>query len=184
MSANEIVLRIIGVLNELGIPYMMVGSYSSNYWGRPRLTKDVDFVIALEGFELNQLTAALGPDFRTEQQMSFETVTMHTRHKIVHRQSLFQIEFFELTKDPFNQSRFNRRRQIEFRGLQTWLPSPEDVIVQKLMWASRNPNREQDILDAREVIGVQKKIGLDLEYIRHWTDQHGTRDLFDKLLGQ
>ncbi len=23
---------------------------------------------------------------------------------------------------------------------------------------------------------------LDLPYIRHWTDQHGTRELFEKLL--
>jgi hypothetical protein len=184
MSATDIVLRIIRVLNELGIPYMMVGSYSSNYWGRPRSTKDADFVVALEGTELQRLVAAMGSDFRLEQQMSFETVTMHARHQIVHRASLFQLEFFELTDEPFNQSRFARRLQVEFRGLQTWLPSPEDVIIQKLSWASRNPNREQDIVDAREVIGAQKKSGLDLEYIRRWTDQHGTRELFEKLLGQ
>ena len=43
MNSNDLVLHMISLFDRLGIPYMLVGSYSSNYYGRPRLTKDADF---------------------------------------------------------------------------------------------------------------------------------------------
>lgn len=46
MSSTDLVLRIIRLLDQLAIPYMLVGSYSSNYFGRPRSTRDADFVVA------------------------------------------------------------------------------------------------------------------------------------------
>jgi hypothetical protein len=184
MSALDIVLRVVRVLNDLGIPYMLVGSFSSNFYGRSRSTNDADFVAALGSSDLARLRAGLGPEFRLEQQMSFETITMHSRHILVHAASMFRVEVFELTDDPFNQSRFNRRRKIELDGVPTWLPAVEDVIIQKLLWASKNKMRRQDIADVKAVIDVQGTAPLDLEYIRRWTDQHGTREIFEKLLGQ
>jgi hypothetical protein len=181
MGSTDLVLRMIRLLNELAIPYMLVGSYSSNYYGRPRSTKDADFVVALQGDQLAHIQQALGGEFRIDPQMAFETVTMHTRHLIVHPASAFQIELFLLTDEPYNQARFGRRLQVEFEGITAWLPSPEDVIVQKLLW-SQSANRDQDVTDAAGVIRVQKRLGLDLAYIRLWTDKHGTRELFERLL--
>ncbi len=181
MGSTDLVLRMIRLLNDLTIPYMLVGSYSSNYYGRPRSTKDADFVVALRGDQLNELQHGLGGDFRIDPQMASETVTMHTRHLIVHPASAFQIELFVSTDEPYKQARFIRRRQVEFEGLSAWLPSPEDVIIQKLRW-SQSANREQDVTDAAGVIRVQKRLGLDLTYIRDWTGQHGTRELFERLL--
>lgn len=160
---------------------MLVGSYSSNYYGRPRSTNDADFVVVLGDEHLHQLRQGLGSQFELDTQMGFETVTMHTRYRITHRVSAFQIEMFLLADDSYNQQRFARRRQVDFEGCLTWLPSPEDVIVQKLLW-SRGPGREQDIVDATNVLRIQLPLGLDLAYIRHWTDQHNTRNVFEKLL--
>lgn len=181
MNSTDLVLQMIGLLDQLAIPYMLVGSFSSNYYGRPRSTNDADFVVAMQGDELEQLRHALGDGFRIDPQMAFETITMHTRHRIVHRASAFQIELFLLADDPYNRRRFARRRQVDFEGHPAWLPSPEDVIVQKLLW-SKSSNRDQDATDAAQVIRVQKNAGLDLAYIRHWADQHGTRTAFEKML--
>jgi hypothetical protein len=51
----------------------------------------------------------------------------------------------------------------------TWLPTPEDVVVQKLRWA-----RPKDLEDAGSVISVQSLSALDMAYIEHWCAQHGT----------
>jgi hypothetical protein len=180
VSATDLVLRLVALFDRLAIPYMLVGSYSSNYYGRPRSTRDADFVIVLAENQLAAIQAGLGADFVLDPQSSFETITMTTRHLITHPATAFKIELFLLTDDAFDQSRFARRQRVEFEGHSAWLPTPEDVIIQKLRW-SRGGSRAKDIEDAAQVIRVQGG-QLDLEYIRQWTTQHQTLGLFEKLL--
>lgn len=182
MSATDLVLRFIGLFEGLAIPYMLVGSYSSSYYGRPRSTRDADFVVELPDDKFAAFCLALGPDFCLDPQMSFETITMTTRHLVTHPATAFKIELFLLTDDPHDQSRFARRQQVNLEGQSAWLPTAEDVIIQKLRW-SRGGKRSKDILDAAQVIQVQGA-HLDLAYIRHWASQHQTTELFEKLLSQ
>ena len=82
MDSTELVLRLIELLDKVGAPYMLVGSYSSNYCGRPRSTNGADFVVTITADQLERLASDLGPDFRLDRQMSFETVTMTSRYVI------------------------------------------------------------------------------------------------------
>ncbi len=61
MSATDLVLRLVALFDRLSISYMLVGSYSSNYYGRPRSTHDADFVVVLPEDKFSALVAALGP---------------------------------------------------------------------------------------------------------------------------
>jgi hypothetical protein len=45
VNPNDIVLKLIGALNRAQIPYMLVGSFSSNIHGVERNTKDADLVL-------------------------------------------------------------------------------------------------------------------------------------------
>jgi hypothetical protein len=179
-SSTQLVLRVIELLERLAIPYMLVGSYSSNFYGRPRSTKDADFVITISDDQLTRLRTSLLPDFHLDAQMSFETVTMHTRHIITHPESAFKVELFLLSDDAFSQERFRRRRRVDFEGHLTWLPTAEDVVVQKVKWGNTG-RRSKDIEDVLAVLKVQGR-QLDLAYIRRWCDEHGTRGLFEDLL--
>ena len=49
----------------------------------------------------------------------------------------------------------------------TWLPTPEDLIVQKLRWG-----RAKDLDDARDVLAVQGPETLDMSYIEYWCATH------------
>lgn len=51
MDALEIVSIVAETLNRLGTDYMLVGSFSSNLYGIPRMTRDAAFII--EFFELS-----------------------------------------------------------------------------------------------------------------------------------
>jgi hypothetical protein len=181
VNSTDLVLRFIDLLDQFAIPYMLVGSYSSNYYGRPRSTKDADFVLTIRGDQLTQLQKALGHEFHVDQQLSFEAITMTTYYVITHPATAFKLDLFLLSDDAHGQEEFRRRRQVDFEGHSTWLPSPEDVIIQKLRW-SQSPGRVQDLPDAAHVLRIQRPLGLDVAYIRHWCDQHGTRGLFEDLL--
>lgn len=180
MNALEAVERVIDALSSLRVPYMIVGAISSNVHGRPRSTKDADVVIQLGETSISKIAAAIGGGFELDPQMSFETITSTTRYQLRHRDTAFFIELFMLRSEPFDQARFARRVEKQVGDRLVFVPTAEDVVIQKLRW-SRHPGREQDLEDVRDVIAVQSGM-LDLEYIRGWCDQHGTRELFEQLL--
>lgn len=180
MSSSDLVLQLISIFDALQIEYMLVGSYSSNLYGRPRATKDADFVVIINPAQLHQLQSRLPTGFKLDPQMSFETITMTTRYIVNHPETAFKMELFVLSADIHDQMRFRRKQLIDFEGHLTWLPTPEDVVVTKLRW-SKGGNRSKDVTDAKEVLKVLHA-SLDLPYIRHWCDLHNTRDLFERLL--
>jgi hypothetical protein len=180
VTANDIVLHFISAFDQLCIPYMIVGSYSSNVYGRPRSTQDADFVLQLSGDPIPALAKVLGSDFRIDPQMSFESVTGTMRYIASHTGSAFKVEMFLLTGDPHDAARFQRRQLVDFEGRRVWLPTAEDVVVTKLRW-SKGGNRSKDVEDVRQVLLLQSKT-LDFQYIRKWSDEHGTRELFERLL--
>lgn len=179
MTSLESVAAVIDALNRLPIAYMLVGSFSSNAYGIPRMTKDADFVVQLGQTPVSVLVDHLGSEFRLDPQVTFETITATVRYRIEHTTTGFTIEFFELSPDPHDQQRFARRRKATLLGRTVFLPTAEDVIVTKLRW-SKGGNRRKDVEDVENVIAVQRD-ALDLDYIRRWCDQHATRELFDRL---
>ena len=179
-TSNQIVLRVIDALERLDIPYMLVGSYASNSYGVARSTQDADFVISLGSQTIVPLADALKPDIILDPQLAFESVTMTSRFLARHKSSPFKVELFLTTDDPHDRIRFERRQRRQFLDREAWLPTAEDVIVQKLRWFVR-VRRTKDLDDARNVVSV--RIGtLDLAHIRHWCDQHGSRQVFEDLL--
>ena len=179
--AIEFVTRVVTILRDLEIPYMVVGSFSTNVHGTPRSTKDADFVIELGSRSILEISQQLGSDFTLEPQMSFETVTGTMRYRVTHPATSFVIEFFLLSDDPHDRERFQRRLSGDIGdGKSTFVPTAEDVIITKLRW-SKHGLRQKDVLDAAAVIAVQAG-RLDLEYIRRWCDLHGTRELFEAQL--
>lgn len=177
MSSAEAVARVIDALEQLQIPYMIVGAYSSNAYGIPRSTNDADFVVSLERGDLTNLMSHLGDEFSLNRQMQLETITATTRNVITHRPTKFEMELFRVGNDPFDLQRFQRRcrRKINEFDREAWLPTAEDVVIQKLRW-----QRRRDIDDAKNVLAVQMKY-LDWEYLEHWTAAHGTQDLLNEL---
>lgn len=154
MSGTESLLKLIAAFDTAEIPYMVVGSYSSNFYGIPRMTKDADVVVHLPSSGWSKLPSLLPEGIEMEDQMGFEMVTA-TRH---------------------DQSRFQRRlRQPIFPGTDVSPPTAEDVIVQKLRW-SRGAKRPKDFEDAVAAMQVQGK-SLDWPYIERWCAEHGTLDV-------
>lgn len=179
MTGEEATLAVIDALEARDVPYLLVGSLSSNYYGVPRSTEDADFVVHLGEIRIAELIDQLGPRFRLNRQMSFETVTGTTRWEVGIADIAFKIELFLLSSDPHDQERFCRRRRVRVLGRETCLPTPEDVIITKLRWA-RQGERPKDRDDVRNVIAVQGD-RLDWDYLCQWCGRHGTGELLREI---
>ena len=178
-EGQAIALEVIERLDQLQVPYMVVGSLSSNVYGIPRSTKDADLVLDMQGREFAPLLRHMQPLFTSDRQLRFEGVTATKRHVLKRTGHEFNVELFVLTSDPFDQARFARRQLRTFAGQRVYLPTPEDVVVQKARWLLHG-NRPKDREDIASVLGVRQGI-LDWDYIYSWCDQHGTRELLDEI---
>lgn len=183
MSGTDSLLSLIASFHRADVPYMVVGSYSSNYYGIPRLTKDADVVVHLDPAKWSSLPAILPQEIELDAQMGFELVTSTRRELLRVKDSLFQIELFRLSEDPHDRSRFERRNRVEiFPGTHVFLPTAEDVIVQKLRWCV-GAKRPKDYADAVAVMQVQGR-SLDWPYIESWCREHGTLDVLAEAKGE
>jgi len=75
VTIDDVALRASEALGAAGVPFMLVGGFSSNYHGIPRSTKDADFVVQLSAPLSEAFARNLGPEFEAEPQLSFETNT-------------------------------------------------------------------------------------------------------------
>jgi predicted nucleotidyltransferase len=176
MTGDEALLAVADVLNDLGIPFVVVGSYASNSYGIERSTRDADLVVDLGDVSPAELFRQLRPAIRFDPQMGFETVTMTRRYVASVEGTQFKIELFLLGDDPHDRERFRRRREITSAGRRMYLLTREDVIITKLRWA-----RSKDKDDVRDVIAVQGDEAIDWDYVYGWADRHGTRALLDEI---
>jgi hypothetical protein len=183
MTLKDLALRVLEATDSAGLDFMVVGAIAAGAYGVPRATKDVDLLVAMSGEAgLRAVTNALDSILVFDPQVVFDTLTWGRRHVGVSRESPpFKVEFFELFDDPFVQSEFSRRQKVFIPMLEceTWLPTPEDVVVQKLRWG-----RNKDLDDACDILAVQGTEALDMAYIDNWCAQHGTTGrLQDALAG-
>lgn len=177
MNSLEATAAVIDALEQAGIPYLLVGAFSSNAYGIARSTKDADFVVALQPGDLRRLIVRLGPDFRLDPQMKFEVITGSVRYVITFLPTDFDIELFRLSDDGHHAERFRRKQRVQLGELnrEVWLPTAEDVIIQKLRW-----QRRKDLDDVVNILALRADT-LDWEYLARWTTVHGTHDLLVEL---
>jgi len=174
---KQLVITLIEALEAEQVPCMLAGSFASMVYGIPRSTKDVDFVVELEEPRFSRPMVRLEPHFELDPQQYLETSTWTRRYILKARRSAFKVEFFLKSDDSHHVSQWSRKRTVFDSILQhhVTMPTPEDVIVQKLRWG-----RPQDRIDAENVMDVQAP-NLDCSYIEHWCDQHGKRDLLEEI---
>jgi hypothetical protein len=179
VTSEQALTAAIDALNAMRLPYMLVGSFSSNHYGVPRSTLDADFVLQLGDTDVGELARTLAPELRLDPQASFETITGTYRYVATAASVRFKLEFFLLTEDPYDQERFGRRVNTSFLGRSVFLPSAEDVVITKLRWSQRG-RRQKDVADVKGVLAVQRG-RLDWEYLTGWCGRHGTLDLLEEL---
>jgi hypothetical protein len=99
-----------------------------------------------------------------EEQVTFETITGNVRHIIRCPGSAVTIELFVLGDDDFQRHRFSRRREVSIPALNAtvFLPTAEDVVIQKLRWG-----RPKDLEDVVDVLSVQAG-NIDHAYVEDW----------------
>ena len=144
-------------LNGANVRYLVVGGLAVVVIGEPRMTADVDVIAYLsqEGAEnLVQHARAAGFDV----DVALEIERLRATGTLRFKRTPFQLDII-LASLPFEQDAMSRSTQREIFGCRVSFPTPEDLILFKVL-----AGRDKDMLDA---VGIAKRhiASLDWAYI-------------------
>lgn len=179
-TERELLIDCLERLNRLGVPYMLVGSMASNYWGIPRTTHDLDFVLVLQKTDVDAFASAFGAGFFIQVDSIRNAFSPPYQFKALDEQSALKVDFWLLKDDSFERSAFERRQQASLFGTPAWITTAEDVVLHKLYWHTITPSDRQ-LQDAAGVYAVQGET-LDAIYLRQWAARLGVQQELDLLL--
>ena len=181
MPQQELLTRVVQVLDESGIDYMVTGSVVSGIQGEPRATHDVDLVVALSTNHVDSLVAAFSSDEYYLSRVSVEDAIRNgSMFNLLAVDEGDKVDFWILTDEPFDQSRFGRKYSDDVFGHTLKLSSPEDTILAKLRWDKMYGGSEKQFTDALRVYEVQHKT-LDTDYIDRWAAELGVEERWRQL---
>lgn len=178
MDDQRILLRVVEVFEQLGIPYMVTGSLAVSYYGMPRATHDFDTVVALSRDQGRKIPDALGEEFYVSD--IEDAILQRQMFNLIAQQSRIKIDCWILDeKDRYRSMAFDRRRQIDLWGKKLYFISKEDLIISKLLWY-REAQTDVHLNDVRGIIQVQGK-ALDSQYIADWCDRLSLAQLLSNI---
>lgn len=181
MSQQELLARVIRVLNDAAVPYMVTGSVVSSTQGEPRSTHDIDIVVAISASSARLLAQNFPPpDYYLDADAILDAIRNQSMFNLIDARDGGKVDFWILTKDPFRQACFNRRHAEEAAGLCLMVSRPEDTILSKLRWAKESGGSEKQLTDALRVFEVQF-MQLDTDYLERWAKRLEVVELLERI---
>lgn len=171
----------VGALESAGIDYMVTGSIASSLQGEPRLTHDIDVVVAIQSDQITQLLESFpGPRFYVDAQAVEEAVETAGMFNVIDTVEGDKVDFWLIRDDPFDRSRFERKYIESLFGSPVKVSRPEDTILAKLWWSRLSGGSEKSLQDAVRVFEVQAG-ALDDGYLESWAERLQVSDLLVRV---
>jgi hypothetical protein len=180
MTEQELLCDCLIRLNQAEIPYMVVGSMASNYWGIPRSTHDIDFVIEYSASDVGRIVSAFHDQFFIQEFSVKAALRPPFQFNALDNRSALKVDFFGIGDDRYDHMRFERRLPIKLFGHSAVIAMPEDVILYKLRWFQITPSDRQ----LKDIIGILtvSRDAIDFDYLHSWADEIGVAEILKPLL--
>lgn len=182
-----VTLQVVDVLDALGIPYLIGGSFASAIHGIARMTADTDLLADLRIEQAGPLAAALEETFYLDLEAIREAIRLRGSCSLIHLQTMFKVDIFVLRERPFDRIQMERRQRIAISQEPekfACIATAEDNILAKLDWYRLgNESSERQWRDVQNVIKTQSG-RLDISYMREWAGSLGIADLLQRALDE
>ena len=173
----ELFLLFVRPFNRAGIRYVVTGSVAAIFYGEPRLTHDVDFVVFLNSADIQKLAETFpSPVFYLPPAEAIATEAQREQRghfNIIHIDTGFKADLYLTGRDDLNAWAFRGRRQVELDGETISLAPPEYVIVRKLEYY-REGGSEKHLRDIRSMLTISGE-QLDRQALNDWVERRGVQ---------
>jgi len=162
---------------QAGIPYMLTGSMAMNYYAQPRMTRDIDIVIAIGPEDVDRVAALFRPDYYVSEENIRESLAHESIFNLIHQESVIKVDCIIRKNTEYRRAEFERREKISISDFTTFIVSKEDLIISKLSWA-RDSHSDVQLGDVRNLLAT----GYDADYLQRWTCELGLDTLLRECL--
>jgi hypothetical protein len=162
-------------LEKGGFSYMLTGSIAMNYYTTPRMTRDIDIVVALGPEDVINISQLFTPDYYISIEEISQSITHESIFNLIHLQSIIKVDCIIRKNSPYRRLEFERRRRVTIKNFSVWIASKEDLIISKLWWA-KDSHSEMQLRDIKNLANS----GCDAAYVEHWTKDLGLFTLWQE----
>ena len=121
-------------LDTVGARWCIGGSVASSLLGVPRATLDVDLVADLRRAQVKPLCTALIGEYYVDEETARWAVETRRSFNAIHQSTMIKIDIFCAKDDALSRDELARRIMFDIGGRAVPVCTPEDIILQKLLW--------------------------------------------------
>ena len=154
--------KVIGLLNEHSIPYMVTGGLAVTVWGRVRSTLDIDIVLDIKKKDIENLVKTFQKDFYIDAEAVEIALSKKLSFNVIDFKSNTKIDFYLVGNNEYEEERFQRKIAKNIVGLKVNVISPEDLILIKLQWY-KDSGSTRHLEDTESILRISQ---VDLQYIK------------------
>ena len=120
--------KIIAVLDELNIEYMLSGSVAMGVYVLPRATRDFDFIIHLKPEDAEVFVDKFKQGYYCDIDAVKEALKCKSIFNIIDHHSGYKADFVILKNQLFRKEEFKRRIKVDYFGKEIYIVSAEDLL--------------------------------------------------------
>lgn len=173
----DIVRDISRKFEQADVAYMLTGSMAMNYYAQPRMTRDIDVVVAIAPKDVQRLIDFFRPDYYASEQSIRESLAEESIFNLIHNESVIKVDCIVRKASEYRKIEFERRQKIPILDFTTFIVTKEDLIISKLSWA-KDSRSELQLGDVKNLLAT----GYDSDYLRHWTHELKLDSLLEECL--
>lgn len=164
-SETDIVRDVSRKLDQLGIGYMLTGSMAMNYYAQPRMTRDIDVVIAIGQSDVDRIASLFEAEYYVSKESIRQSIAHESVFNLIHHDSVIKVDFIVRKQSEYRQIEFERRQKVVILDFTTYIVSKEDLIISKLWWA-KDSRSEVQLSDVKNLLAT----GYNATYLERWAD--------------
>jgi len=186
-TPTEVLIEVTRILEDLEIPYLVVGSFASSTRGVRRATVDGDIIAQIQSEHVKSIVEKLSSrDFYVDDLAVRRAIAWEQAFNAIHRESMFKIDIY-VSRDDFSKKEIDRRlpeKILPDSDTIVYIATAEDTVVAKLSWFRKGGEvSDRQWSDVLGILKVQKS-SLDYEYMQEWSERLGVRDLLERALAE
>jgi hypothetical protein len=174
VSLAAFLRKVVEILDEAGVPYMLTGSLASAYYAVPRATQDLDMVIEAEGSGIDHIVQGLrDAGCYVDRDAALEAQRTHGQFNAIDPTSGWKVDLIVRKDRAYSRVEFSRRERVSLLDVQVAIASLEDVLIAKLEWSRLGDSalQRRDVLQLLERTWEQ----IDHSYVEKWVTELGLR---------
>jgi hypothetical protein len=176
VSMIETLRDFVAKANELGIEYMVTGSFAMSAYSEIRFTRDIDVVLQISEDQAHGFARLFEPTYYVSEESVKRAIIRRSMFNVINQEYGGKLDCIVMKDSDFARVSFARRYKVSVSDVEFWTTTREDLVIAKLSWA-RDTHSEMQIGDIANLTSTE----YDSEYVNDWIERLDLGDIWSEV---